>query len=476
MIRVNAAIAERTIDIEGLPTRYLTAGSGPPLVLVHGVGTSAGEWSWVLPALARSHLVYAIDLPGFDSSARPPDYSPAFSALPQRVPRCLGGRAPRGARQLARRPRGPAPGALRAGARLCARLVRQRGAGPSGESCSGGAQFTRRRRASGDVGQDASWRDREGIPEGAAPLRASLADPPKVARGPVPAGANAELHGSDVGFPTREHRSCRTTRRFGGPTPSPNDADAYRVGSRGQGVPLLARERGGHPPARGFVRTPPRLRPPASRRATTTLRVYRGPIPRRNELQWRCVGIGSYRVRRRERSRRGDGKKRSRSQQPQEKGSPMTTVHLKPVEEQVVALMGASSGIGREAALRFAKQGAKVVVSARGEEGLDSLAEEIRREGGEGTPMVADTSDFEQVKAVADRAVEEYGRLDTWVHLAAVGLFATFEQTTPEEFERVIDVNLMGQVYGAMAALPHLKREGRGALIHISSVEAKRSL
>jgi len=153
----------------------------------------------------------------------------------------------------------------------------------------------------------------------------------------------------------------------------------------------------------------------------------------------------------------------------------MTTVHLKPVEEQVVALMGASSGIGREAALRFAKQGAKVVVSARGEEGLDSLAEEIRREGGEGTPMVADTSDFEQVKAVADRAVEEYGRLDTWVHLAAVGLFATFEQTTPEEFERVIDVNLMGQVYGAMAALPHLKREGRGALIHISSVEAKRS-
>ena len=79
------------------------------------------------------------------------------------------------------------------------------------------------------------------------------------------------------------------------------------------------------------------------------------------------------------------------------------------------------------------------------------------------------------MKAVADRAVEEYRRLDTWVHLAAVGLFATFEETTPEEFRRVIDVNLMGQVYGAMAALPHIKREGRGALIHISSVEAKRS-
>jgi NAD(P)-dependent dehydrogenase (short-subunit alcohol dehydrogenase family) len=151
-------------------------------------------------------------------------------------------------------------------------------------------------------------------------------------------------------------------------------------------------------------------------------------------------------------------------------------VKLKPVGEQVVALMGASSGIGRESALRFARKGARVVVSARGEEGLNSLVEEIRGEGGEAIAVPADTSEFEQVKAVADRAVEEYGRLDTWVHLAAVGLFATFEQTTPEEFERVIAVNLMGQVYGAMAALPHIKREGRGTLIHISSMGAKRSI
>src|SRR5918993_4062859 len=148
---------------------------------------------------------------------------------------------------------------------------------------------------------------------------------------------------------------------------------------------------------------------------------------------------------------------------------------LKPLREQVVVLMGASSGIGRETALRFAKGGAKVVVAARSEAGLRSLEDEIRELGGEVTTMVADVSEFEQVEAVAQRAVEEYGRLDTWVHLAAVGLFATFEDMTPEEFERVIDVNLMGQVYGAMAALPHLKREGRGALIHISSMEAKRS-
>jgi NAD(P)-dependent dehydrogenase (short-subunit alcohol dehydrogenase family) len=151
-------------------------------------------------------------------------------------------------------------------------------------------------------------------------------------------------------------------------------------------------------------------------------------------------------------------------------------VQLKLVGDQVVVLMGASSGIGRETALRFARKGAKVVVSARGEEGLDSLVEEIRREDGEAIAVPADTSEFDQVKAVADRAVEVYGRLDTWVHLAAVGLFATFEETTPEEFRRVIDVNLMGQVYGAMAALPQIKREGGGALIHVSSMGAKRSI
>ncbi|HIK05227.1 MAG TPA: SDR family oxidoreductase [Trichormus sp. M33_DOE_039] len=151
-------------------------------------------------------------------------------------------------------------------------------------------------------------------------------------------------------------------------------------------------------------------------------------------------------------------------------------MQLKPINQQVVAVVGASSGIGREAALQFAKRGAKVVVAARGESKLKSLVEEIRGFGGEATHIVADVQEFEQVKAIADRVVEVYGRLDTWVHVPAIGLFATFDNTTPEEFKHVIDVNLMGQVYGAMAALPHLKREGRGALIHISSMEGRRSL
>lgn len=151
-------------------------------------------------------------------------------------------------------------------------------------------------------------------------------------------------------------------------------------------------------------------------------------------------------------------------------------MQLKPINQQVVSVVGASSGIGRVTALEFAKRGAKVVVSARSESKLKSLVEEIRSFGGEATFYVADVEVFEQVKAIADKTVEVYGRLDTWVHVAAIGIFATVDKTTPEEFKHVIDVDLMGQVYGAMAALPHLKREGRGALIHVSSMEGRRSL
>ncbi len=148
---------------------------------------------------------------------------------------------------------------------------------------------------------------------------------------------------------------------------------------------------------------------------------------------------------------------------------------LKPINEQVVVVFGASSGIGRQTALRFAQRGARVVVAARGAAGLQSLVDEITRDGGEATAITADVTDFAQVKAVADGAVARYGRLDTWVHAAAVAIYALFDSTTPEEFKQVIDVNLTGQAYGAMAALPHLKREGRGALIHISSVEGRRA-
>jgi NAD(P)-dependent dehydrogenase (short-subunit alcohol dehydrogenase family) len=149
---------------------------------------------------------------------------------------------------------------------------------------------------------------------------------------------------------------------------------------------------------------------------------------------------------------------------------------LKPIEEQVVVIVGATSGIGRASALEFARRGAKVVISGRSQSALDSLAQEILGAGGQAVTALADVSEYEQVKQVAERAVDAFGRIDTWVHLAAVSIYASFEDTKPEEFKRLIEVNLLGQVHGAMAALPYLKREGRGALIHISSVESRTGL
>lgn len=151
-------------------------------------------------------------------------------------------------------------------------------------------------------------------------------------------------------------------------------------------------------------------------------------------------------------------------------------MQLKPIAQQVIAVVGASSGIGRDTALQFASRGAKVVVAARNQDGLDSLVREIHQVGGDAIAIPADVAEFEQVKAIADKAIEQYGRLDTWVHAAATGVLASFDQISIDEFKRVIDVSLMGQIYGAMVALPHLKREGRGALIHISSMEGRRAL
>ncbi len=136
------------------------------------------------------------------------------------------------------------------------------------------------------------------------------------------------------------------------------------------------------------------------------------------------------------------------------------TKRLKPINEQVVAIAGAASGIGRESALRFAERGAKVFVAARSEPGLTSLVNDITARGGQAALATCDVADFAQVEATADAAEGAHGRIDTWVNDAAVSTYARFEETSLEEIRRIMDVNFMGQVHGAKAALPHLRREG----------------
>ncbi|HEX8489156.1 MAG TPA: SDR family oxidoreductase [Propionibacteriaceae bacterium] len=151
-------------------------------------------------------------------------------------------------------------------------------------------------------------------------------------------------------------------------------------------------------------------------------------------------------------------------------------IKLKPLNEQVVVVLGASSGIGRASALALAARGAKVVVAARSQKGLVSLVAQITAAGGQATYVLCDVADYAQVRQVASIAVQTYGRIDTWVNCAALSLFAHFEETTPEEYRRLMEVNYLGHVHGALAALPRLREGGGGSLIAISSVESIVSL
>ena len=150
-------------------------------------------------------------------------------------------------------------------------------------------------------------------------------------------------------------------------------------------------------------------------------------------------------------------------------------IKLKPLSEQVMVILGASSGIGRETGLRAASRGARVVVASRNAAGLASLVEQITAAGGKAASVICDVTNEAQVRHLARDAAARFGWIDTWVNVAGVSVYALFEDTTPDEFRQIMEVNFMGQVHGAQAALPFLRERG-GALIAISSVESIVSL
>lgn len=147
----------------------------------------------------------------------------------------------------------------------------------------------------------------------------------------------------------------------------------------------------------------------------------------------------------------------------------------KPIDEQVIVITGASSGIGLATAQMAARRGAKVVLAARNERDLRKHAEEIRRQGGDALAVPTDVTDYAQVEALARRADQEYGRIDTWVNNAGVSTYATFKEQPLEDFRRVLEVIFMGQVHGARAALPYLE-ESRGALVCVGSALSDRGI
>jgi NAD(P)-dependent dehydrogenase (short-subunit alcohol dehydrogenase family) len=147
-----------------------------------------------------------------------------------------------------------------------------------------------------------------------------------------------------------------------------------------------------------------------------------------------------------------------------------------PLNEQVVVITGASSGIGRATAIQFGSEGASVVLAARNDHALNEAATEVELAGGKALPVVTDVADWEQVQQLAQTAVDEFGRIDTWVNNAGIAEYATVDEMTIEEIQRIIDVNLMGTIHGIKAVLTHMKQQNSGTIINVASALAKRSV
>jgi short-subunit dehydrogenase len=143
-------------------------------------------------------------------------------------------------------------------------------------------------------------------------------------------------------------------------------------------------------------------------------------------------------------------------------------VRLKPVEDQVIVITGASSGIGLATARLAAGRGATVVLAARTGSTLEQIAAQIRAAGGRAEAVECDVAVPEQVRALARRAVERFGRIDTWVNDAGLSIYGRIEEVAEADARKLFDTNFWGVYHGSLAALPYLRAHG-GALINVGS-------
>jgi len=137
---------------------------------------------------------------------------------------------------------------------------------------------------------------------------------------------------------------------------------------------------------------------------------------------------------------------------------------------KVVVITGASSGLGEATARRLSAEGASVVLGARRIDRLTSLAGELTGRGGKALALATDVTDRDQVKRLVDAAVETYGRVDVMINNAGLMPQSLLERLKIDEWDRMVDVNIKGVLYGIAAALPHMKRQKSGHFINVSSV------
>jgi NAD(P)-dependent dehydrogenase (short-subunit alcohol dehydrogenase family) len=150
-------------------------------------------------------------------------------------------------------------------------------------------------------------------------------------------------------------------------------------------------------------------------------------------------------------------------------------VSLKPLNQQVIVITGASSGVGLATARMAAKEGARLVLAARNADALQQLENEINSTGGRAVHVAADVGKEEDVQRIAETAVARFNTIDSWINDAGVSIYGRLEEITPEDHHRLFQTNFWGVVNGSLAAVKYLKPRG-GAIINIGSTLSDRAV
>ena len=143
---------------------------------------------------------------------------------------------------------------------------------------------------------------------------------------------------------------------------------------------------------------------------------------------------------------------------------------------RVVAITGASAGIGRATALRLARDGAAIVACARRADRLEQIRQEIEAAGGRALTVVADVTREDEMNGLVARAVERFGRLDVMICNAGFAIYGAIDDITPAQMHRLVDTNYFGTYHATRAALPVFRRQGTGHIIMVSSIVGKRGV
>ena len=149
---------------------------------------------------------------------------------------------------------------------------------------------------------------------------------------------------------------------------------------------------------------------------------------------------------------------------------------LRDGENEIVVITGASAGVGRATARKFAKHGAWVALLARGKGGLEAARKEVEELGGKALAIPVDVANADEVEAAAAKIEIDLGRVDTWINNAMTSVFSPIKEMTPEEFRRVTEVTYLGCVYGTLAALKRMLARDRGVIVQVGSALAYRGI